>query len=111
MKLSHEKFKTRDLGGNYAALGRELGGWSERVEDPGEIAGAFQRARRQTEEGRACCSSSSPAPRRRSRTGSNERAARLTHPRHHPRRRAIQYAANYKFREGGDYWMPRFRGA
>jgi acetolactate synthase-1/2/3 large subunit len=54
MKLSHEKFKTRDLGGNYAALARELGGWSERVEDPGEIAGAFQRARRQTDEGRAC---------------------------------------------------------
>src|ERR1043166_6566278 len=54
MKLSHEKHKTRDLGGNYAALARELGGWSERVEDPGEIAGAFQRARRQTDEGRAC---------------------------------------------------------
>jgi acetolactate synthase-1/2/3 large subunit len=54
MKLSHEKHKTRDLGGNYAALGRELGGWSERVEDPAEIANAFQRARRQTQEGRAC---------------------------------------------------------
>jgi acetolactate synthase-1/2/3 large subunit len=54
MKLSHEKHKTRDLGGNYAALARELGGWSERVEDPAEIANAFQRARRQTQEGRAC---------------------------------------------------------
>jgi thiamine pyrophosphate-dependent acetolactate synthase large subunit-like protein len=54
MKLSHEKYKTRDLGGNYAALARELGGWSERVEDPGEIGNAFERARRQTEEGRAC---------------------------------------------------------
>jgi acetolactate synthase-1/2/3 large subunit len=54
MKLSHEKHKSRDLGGNYAALARELGGWSERVEDPGEIANAFRRARRQTEEGRAC---------------------------------------------------------
>jgi acetolactate synthase-1/2/3 large subunit len=54
MKLSHEKHKTRDIGGNYAALARELGGWSERVEDPAEIADAFQRARRQTEEGRAC---------------------------------------------------------
>jgi hypothetical protein len=40
MKLSHEKHKARDLGG-----------WSERVEDPGEIANAFRRARRQTEEG------------------------------------------------------------
>ena len=54
MKLSHEQHKARDLGGNYAALARELGGWSERVEDPGEIANAFRRARRQTEEGRAC---------------------------------------------------------
>ena len=63
MKLSHEKYSTRDLGGNYADLARELGGWSERVDDPGEIANAFLRARRQTEEGRAACSSSSPAPR------------------------------------------------
>jgi acetolactate synthase-1/2/3 large subunit len=54
MKLSHEKHKARDLGGNYAALARDLGGWSERVEDPAEIANAFRRARRQTEEGRAC---------------------------------------------------------
>jgi acetolactate synthase-1/2/3 large subunit len=54
MKLSHEKHKSRDLGGNYAALARELGGWSERVDDPGEVANAFRRARRQTEEGRAC---------------------------------------------------------
>jgi acetolactate synthase-1/2/3 large subunit len=53
MKLSHEKHKSRDLGGNYAALARELGGWSERVDDPAEIANAFRRARRQTEEGRA----------------------------------------------------------
>ena len=36
MKLSHDKHKARDLGGNYAALARELGGWSERVADPNE---------------------------------------------------------------------------
>ena len=54
MKLSHEKHKARDLGGNYAALARELGGWSERVDDPAQIADAFRRARKQTEEGRAC---------------------------------------------------------
>lgn len=34
MKLSHERFRARDIGGNYANLARELGGWSERVEDP-----------------------------------------------------------------------------
>lgn len=54
MKLSHEKYRARDLGGNYAGLARELGGWAERVDDPAEIADAFRRARRQTEEGRAC---------------------------------------------------------
>jgi acetolactate synthase-1/2/3 large subunit len=54
MKLSHEKYNTRDLGGSYANLARDLGGWSERVEDPSQVADAILRARRQTEEGRAC---------------------------------------------------------
>jgi acetolactate synthase-1/2/3 large subunit len=54
MKLSHDVHKSRDLGGNYAALAKDLGGWSERVTDPGEIGNAILRARRQTEEGRAC---------------------------------------------------------
>jgi len=54
MKLSHERYRSRDLGGSYANLGRDLGGWSERVEDPAQVADAIQRARRQTEEGRAC---------------------------------------------------------
>ncbi len=53
MRLSHEKYRTRDIGGNYAALARDLGGWSERVEDPEQIAGAITRARRATGEGRA----------------------------------------------------------
>lgn len=54
MRLSHEKHNARDLGGSYANLARDLGGWSERVEDPSQVASAIQRARRQTEEGRAC---------------------------------------------------------
>jgi hypothetical protein len=54
MKFSHEKHRARDLGGNYAALARELGGWSDRVQDPGEIANAFRRARQQTEAGKTC---------------------------------------------------------
>jgi acetolactate synthase I/II/III large subunit len=54
MKLSHERYRSRDLGGNYANLARDLGGWSERVEDPSQVADAVLRARRQTEEGRAC---------------------------------------------------------
>jgi thiamine pyrophosphate-dependent acetolactate synthase large subunit-like protein len=54
MKLSHERHNARDLGGSYANLARDLGGWSERVEDPSKIGEAILRARRQTEEGRAC---------------------------------------------------------
>lgn len=50
-KLSHALYKTRDIGGNYAGLARELGGWSERVSDPSEVAQAFLRARRKTEDG------------------------------------------------------------
>ena len=54
MKLSHERHHARDLGGSYANLARDLGGWSERVEDPAQVGDAILRARRQTEEGRAC---------------------------------------------------------
>jgi acetolactate synthase-1/2/3 large subunit len=53
MKLSHERHRARDLGGNYANVARELGGWSERVTEPGQIGEAILRARRQTEDGRA----------------------------------------------------------
>lgn len=53
MATSHELYNTRDLGGNYAGMAREMGGYSERIENPEEIAPAFQRARRMTEEGKA----------------------------------------------------------
>ncbi len=51
--VSHDKYGTRDIGGRYADLGRAMGGWSERVERPGDIAGAFARARKATESGQA----------------------------------------------------------
>jgi thiamine pyrophosphate-dependent acetolactate synthase large subunit-like protein len=51
--VSHDKYGARDIGGNYADLGRAMGGWSERVEKPDEIAGAFARARKATESGQA----------------------------------------------------------
>jgi acetolactate synthase I/II/III large subunit len=54
MQLSHEKHNARDLGGNYAALSRELGCWSERVEDPDEVGNAILRAKRATEDGKTC---------------------------------------------------------
>lgn len=53
MALSHERYGTRDLGGNYADMARAMGGWAERVEDPAAVAPAIVRARRATEEGRA----------------------------------------------------------
>ena len=54
MAASHKLFNTRNLGGNYADMGRAMGGYGERIEDPAEIIPAFQRARRVTErEGKA----------------------------------------------------------
>ncbi len=52
MATSHELFGTRDLGGNYADMGRAMGGYAERIEDPEEIRPAFQRARKMTEDGK-----------------------------------------------------------
>ncbi len=51
--VSHDKYGTRDIGGRYADLGRAMGGWSERVERPEDIPGAFARARKATEGGQA----------------------------------------------------------
>ena len=53
MAASHRLYSTRDIGGNYADMASAMGGWSERVEDPGQIGPAIQRARRATQEGRA----------------------------------------------------------
>jgi acetolactate synthase-1/2/3 large subunit len=53
MVASHERYRARDLGGNYADLGKALGGYTEKIERPDDIAGAIQRARRATEEGKA----------------------------------------------------------
>jgi len=53
MAYSHEKYKTRDLGGSYANIARDLGGWSERVDNPAEVGNAILRARKENENGRA----------------------------------------------------------
>jgi acetolactate synthase-1/2/3 large subunit len=53
MQTSHELFGSRDLGGNYADMGRAMGGYAERIEDPAEVVPAFRRARQMTEEGKA----------------------------------------------------------
>jgi acetolactate synthase-1/2/3 large subunit len=53
MAASHARYRTRDIGGNYADMGRAMGGYAERVEKPEDIAPAFQRARKATQEGHA----------------------------------------------------------
>ncbi|MET0851454.1 MAG: thiamine pyrophosphate-requiring protein [Candidatus Rokuibacteriota bacterium] len=49
--VSHDKYRTRDIGGNYADMGRAMGGHAERIEKPAEIAGALERARQLNGEG------------------------------------------------------------
>ena len=51
--VSHERYRARDIGGNYADMGRAMGGYAERVEKPTDIASALQRARKANEEGKA----------------------------------------------------------
>ena len=53
MAKSHHLYGTRDIGGNYSDMAAAMDGWSERVEDPSEIAPAIRRARSATEDGRA----------------------------------------------------------
>ena len=53
MARSHELYRTRDLGGQYADLARAMGGWAEKVEDPSDIAPAILRAKTATENGEA----------------------------------------------------------
>ena len=69
MALSHERHRTRDLGGNYANLANDLGGWGERVEDPARSPARSCAPAASTRAAAPPCSNSSRAPRPRSRTG------------------------------------------
>src|SRR6266481_3987716 len=51
--VSHDRYRTRDIGGHYADLGRAMGGQAERVTKPIDIAPAFQRARKLNQDGQA----------------------------------------------------------
>ena len=53
MARSHELYRTRDLGGQYADMARAMGGWAEKVEDPSDVAAAILRAKSATEDGQA----------------------------------------------------------
>ncbi len=52
MKISDAKYNSTDISGNYADFATALGGYGERVTDPGEIIPAIKRAIAQTENGR-----------------------------------------------------------
>jgi acetolactate synthase-1/2/3 large subunit len=51
--VSHDRYRTRDIGGNYADLARAMGGHAERIEKPAEIAPALERARTLNADGHA----------------------------------------------------------
>ncbi|MEK7714276.1 MAG: thiamine pyrophosphate-requiring protein, partial [candidate division NC10 bacterium] len=51
MKVATEKYRSTDIGGNYADFARALGGWGERVTEPGQIVPAIKRAIGTTREG------------------------------------------------------------
>ena len=52
MKISDEKFNSTDISGNYADFAKALGGYGERVTEPGEIIPAIKRGIEQTKKGR-----------------------------------------------------------
>ena len=49
--VSHDRYRTRDIGGNYADMARAMGGQAERVTKPADIAGAIGRARKVNDDG------------------------------------------------------------
>ena len=51
MPVSTERFRSTDISGDYATLARALGGYGERVTEPGEIVPAIRRGIEQTQAG------------------------------------------------------------
>ena len=52
MKVSHEKYKARDLDGDYAEIAKSLGAWSTVVNDPDDIAKAILDAKDKNDDGK-----------------------------------------------------------
>ena len=50
MPVSHKLYRARDIGGNYADMGKAMGGYAERIESPAEISSAIKRAIKVTKE-------------------------------------------------------------
>ena len=51
MPISTEKYRSTDISGHYADFAKALGGYGERVTDPGQIVPAIKRGIAQTREG------------------------------------------------------------
>jgi acetolactate synthase-1/2/3 large subunit len=52
MPVSTEKYRSTDISGNYADFAKALGGYGERVTEPGQIKDAIRRGIAQTREGK-----------------------------------------------------------
>ena len=52
MKLSHEKYRTCDISGNYAEFAKAMGGYGERVTEPEQVVHAIVNGIRATKEGK-----------------------------------------------------------
>jgi len=53
MPISTEKYRSTDIGGNYADMAKAFGGYGERITDPNDIVAALQRGIAATERGEA----------------------------------------------------------
>jgi len=51
MGVSTEKYRATDISGNYAEFAKALGGYGDRITEPGEIVPAIRRGVEQTEKG------------------------------------------------------------
>ncbi len=51
MPVSTEKYRSTDISGNYADFAKALGGYGERVTEPGQIKEAIKRGIQKTKEG------------------------------------------------------------
>ena len=51
--VSHDRYRTRDIGGRYADMARAMGGQAERIEKPSDIVPALERARKTNAGGQA----------------------------------------------------------
>lgn len=52
MKLSHQKYRTCDISGNYADFAKAMGGYGERVTEPEQVVHAIVNGIRATREGK-----------------------------------------------------------